>query len=96
MNYRMYAVYEAISEVSIFNPHYKEVRMNITSIRCFLTGLGLTKANSACSWNKKKDIINFNNHGLKIKIFIDNKIPKETAVFIRDEKSLPITVELSG
>jgi hypothetical protein len=94
--YTSFPVSEAISIVSLDNPEYGEVRMNSLSLRYFMTSLGLLTANQACKWGDEKNIVEFNNYGIKLKIFIDNALPKETAVFIKDEKSPVITVELSG
>lgn len=94
--YTSFSVSEAISLVSLDNPEYTEVRMNSQSLRYFMTSLGLLTANRTCKWEDDKSTIEFNNYGIKVKIIIDRTLPKETAVFIKDEKSPVITVELSG
>lgn len=94
--YTSFAVSEAISLVSLDNPEYTEVRMGPQSLRYFMTSLGLLTANQTCKWGDDKSSVEFNNYGIILKIFIDRTLPKETAVFIKDEKSPVITVELSG
>jgi hypothetical protein len=88
------SIVEAIEEVSIRHPDYKEVKISHKSLAYFLRILGHYRARYLCKWAKDRKSLVYNNYGLKLKLILEDTF-SETAVFVN--KKLPsIEVKLSG